>query len=179
MDIVVGREGRQTEIADLFAQVFAASESPEEGARVGALAKDLMATTPDADLYVFSAREDADLLGCILFSRLVYDRDDRQVFILSPVAVQTQRQRTGVGQNLIRFGLNTLRQAGIDFVTTYGDPDYYRKTGFHPISEDFARAPVRLSHPHGWLGQSLSGSEQAPLLGACRCVDALNRPELW
>jgi len=74
--------------------------------------------------------------------------------------------------------LEDLRSLDVDFVVTYGDPAYYGKVGFQPITEEFARAPLPLSQPHGWLGQSLTG-RAAPIAGPSRCVRAFNRPELW
>ena len=47
--------GREREIADLFARVFAASEGPGEGELIGTLARDLMANTAEADIHVVAA----------------------------------------------------------------------------------------------------------------------------
>jgi putative acetyltransferase len=174
-----GYASRECEICDLFTATFSASEGPDEGAVIGDFVHDLMNTTPNQDLFVWSAYEDDELIGCIFFSRLVFEQDDRVAFILSPVAVKTDRQRSGIGQDLIGYGLSELRQKGIDFVTTYGDPQYYCKTGFRQITEEFAQAPLKLSFPEGWLGQSLVGADEQPLIGASSCVPALNKPELW
>ncbi len=178
MQIITGHIGHETDIARLFQDVFSASEGVDEGALIGDLSRAMM-MTPQDDLYVFSARKGGLLLGCIFLSRMVFAQDDRQVFILSPVAVRTDWQKTGVGQRLIRSGLQRLRDDGVDYVLTYGDPNYYGKTGFQPIPEIFARAPFDLSQPHGWLGRALSDRGTAPLRGASRCVEALNRAELW
>ncbi|MCG7518101.1 GNAT family N-acetyltransferase [Ruegeria sp. Ofav3-42] len=166
-------------LPDLFRQVFAASEGEDEGKAIGALVTDLLSTTPDEDLIAAIAQDGPEPLGCILFSRLRFDQDPRLVFLMSPVAVRTDRQKSGIGQRLIRFGLDELRRHSVDFAVTYGDPKYYCKTGFHLITEQFARAPLPLSHPHGWLGQSLTGAEMAPFEGPSHCVSAFNRPELW
>ncbi len=171
-------EMAKDQIALLFEQVFEASEGAAEGQLIRTFVTDLMAT-PEADLFAFTYWVGDVLAGCIFFSRLIFVQDRRQAFILSPVAVRTDRQRGGVGQHLILFGLDTLRDEGVDFVVTYGDPAYYGKTGFRPISEDFAQAPLKLSHPHGWMGQFLSDRDTAPMRGPSRCVNALNRPELW
>ncbi|SDW34923.1 Predicted N-acetyltransferase YhbS [Ruegeria halocynthiae] len=179
MEFVTGYTQHEADIPQLFRDVFSASEGAAEGALIGTLAQVMMATAPKNDLYVFSARDGDVMTGCIFFSRVDFAEDDRRAFILSPVAVRTDRQRTGVGQTLIRFGLQRLRKDGVDYALTYGDPEYYCKTGFQLISEAFARAPLPLSHPHGWLGQSLSERGTAPYRGASRCVDALNQPELW
>ncbi|RBW57740.1 GNAT family N-acetyltransferase [Ruegeria sp. A3M17] len=163
----------------VFRQVFTDSEGATEGKVIGALVSELLASTPDDDLHAAIAHDGPQVLGCILFSRLRFDQDPRQVFLMSPVAVRTDRQKTGIGQRLIAYGLDELRRDKVDFVVTYGDPTYYGKTGFFPISEKVAQAPLPLSHPHGWLGQSLTGAEMVPLKGPSHCVIAFNKPELW
>ncbi|KUJ82368.1 hypothetical protein AVO44_01555 [Ruegeria profundi] len=166
------------ELPALFRHVFTTSEGEAEGLAVSSLSSDLLNSTPKDDLVVVLALDDRLLCGCILFSRLHYDQDPRQVFLMSPVAVRTDRQKTGIGQKLISFGLGHLRKQGVDFVVTYGDPAYYGKSGFQPITETDAQPPMTLSMPHGWLGQSLRKSNM-PIKGPSRCASAFNKPELW
>ncbi len=179
MEFLSGHAAREEAIIELFTATFSNSEGADEGGRIGELARDLMETTPPADLLVWSACDDGVLAGCIFLSRLSFAQEDRSVFILSPVAVRTDRQGKGIGQALIARGLDDLRHRGVDFVVTYGDPNYYVRTGFGRLSEDFARAPLRMSIPEGWLGQPLSEAGRRPFAGASRCVPALDRPELW
>ncbi|WP_210325882.1 GNAT family N-acetyltransferase [Oricola nitratireducens] len=140
---------------------------------------DLLGTTAERDLFVFTAEEAGTIVGGIVFSRLTYDRDDRTVFVLAPVGVATGHQGKGIGQRLLADGLAALRETGIDIAVTYGDPGYYSKVGFAPITEAFAQAPFKLKHPEGWLGQSLTDREMTPLKGPSRCVEALNDPAFW
>ena len=100
-------------------------------------------------------------------------------FILSPVAVSTYRQGTGIGQRLINYGLDHLRSLNVNLAFTYGDPTYYSKTGFEQISEDVVKAPCPLSQPMGWLAQSLDGNKIQAMVGPTQCVKALNNPSLW
>ena len=118
------------------------------------------------------------IAGCIIFSRLTFDRAI-DAFVLSPVAVGTDYQGKGTGQALINFGLRTLTDNGVELVFTYGDPDYYCRTGFASVSETVIKAPLPLSHPEGWLGQSLVSKEIEPIAGQPRCVRAMNKPEIW
>ncbi|MGI9365274.1 MAG: GNAT family N-acetyltransferase [Rhizobiaceae bacterium] len=179
MQLTSGHNGQESDIIDLFTTTFSASEGAEEGKVIGQFVTDLIQTTPQQDLYVFSAHQGDVLAGCIFFSRLLFQLDKRTVFILSPVAVRTDMQKQGTGQKLIAFGLDGLRREGVDIAVTYGDPDYYSKVGFAQISEDTASAPQKLQYPHGWLGQNLNGGEIKPLAGASDCVPALNNPDLW
>lgn len=171
--------GREDEIAELFRRTFAASEGAEEGAAVGRLARDLLATTPEADLRVFLAEEGGVLAGCILFTRLVYPKDGRSVFLLSPVAVAPEMQGKGLGQRLIAHGLRALRSEGAEVAVTYGDPAFYAKVGFAPVSAAQVAPPQPLGQPEGWLAQALHGEALGPLEGPSRCAPALDDPAYW
>lgn len=179
MDFVAQNDGDVHAIAGFFADVFAASEGAEEGRVIGGLVRNLLTSTPVKDRYVFSCRDGEALAGCIIFSRLVYDRDPRTVFMLSPVAVETGRQGEGVGQALLRHGLKEMGHAGVDVAVTYGDPRYYEKVGFLPVSQDVAPAPQPLSQPEGWLAQSLTDRPLTPLQGRPRCARAFDDPSYW
>ena len=166
-------------IADLFASTFTSSESAEEGALIGALARSLIAETPAEHLRIFTAWEDGALLGGIFFTRLTYAGDPRKVFLMAPVAVATERQGKGVGQRLIAHGLDALRQEGVDIAVTYGDPTFYGRVGFKPVSEADLPAPQPLNQPQGWIAQSLTEAPLTPLGGPARCAAAFDDPALW
>lgn len=173
-----GRD-RTDEIAALFSRTFTDSEGPGEGRLIGDLARALVADTPEADRCVFTARDGGALAGCIVFSRLTYPEDARTVFVLAPVAVTTGHQGRGIGQALLRFGLDEMRRHGAEVAVTYGDPAYYGKVGFRPIAEAEAAAPFPLTFPDGWLAQSLTDRPLEPLKGPSTCVPALADPAYW
>jgi putative acetyltransferase len=177
----IATEGRDSaaEIVALFTASFTASEGAAEGRLIGGLTHDLLVNTPEADRVVYTAREGGVLAGCIVFSRMRYDGDDRSVFLLAPVAVAPDRQGRGVGQRLLAEGLDAMAGRGVDVALTYGSPDYYGRVGFRPISEEQARAPCPLSYPEGWLARPLSDRPFAPLKGAARCVAAFDNPDYW
>lgn len=167
-----------TNIESLFISVFSRSEGEQEGALIGNLAKQLMATTDPKDLYGFAAVEEKSIVGAIFFSRLTFPQK-LDVFILGPVAVRTALQGKGIGQALIAHGLQQLTQAGVAIAVTYGDPAFYGKVGFQPLSQATIPAPLPLSQPEGWLGQSLTKAAIASIPGHCSCVAALNNPVYW
>ena len=171
------------EIKNLFTKTFTDSESEAEGTIVGNLAYDVMTTTDNKDLSVFVARDldrnsGEQIVGCIIFSRLTFE-NGMNAFLLSPVAISTEYQGKGTGQGLINFGLDRLKEHGAALVFTYGDPAFYGRTGFQPISETIVQAPLPLSHPEGWLGQSLVSNGIEPIPGKPQCVQAMNKPEIW
>ena len=179
MELSLKYRGHTSEIISLFRAVFAASEGDAEGDLIAGLVRDIFAKTPEQDFFVYSAWDGHSLIGCIIFSRLRYDQDSRTVFLLSPVAVSTSRQRQGTGQALLRHGLDGIRKQGVDVAVTYGDPGYYSRVGFRQITEAQAAAPLSLNFPEGWLAQPLNGEELAPLRGPSACIEALNNPDYW
>lgn len=179
MDTSTDYTTHATAIADLFAATFGASEGAEEGALIGVLTRRLITETPAEDLRVVTAWEDAALLGGIFFTRLTYEGDPRTVFMMAPVAVATAHQGKGIGQRLIAHGLDMIRQEGVDIAVTYGDPAFYGRVGFTPVSEADLPAPQPLGQPEGWIAQSLTDAPLTPLSGPARCVAAFDDPALW
>jgi len=165
-------------IEHLLHSTFSASEGAAEGRRIGNLVQNLIATRPTDDVLGFVAAEQGGIVGAILFSRIRYP-EEVDVFMLSPVAVHPNRQGEGIGQRLITAGLQVLKEQGIAVVVTYGDPGFYSRVGFQPVSLDALPPPLVLSQPEGWLAQSLSGDEIPSLSHPARCVDAFKDPAYW
>ncbi|MBL7017119.1 MAG: N-acetyltransferase [Kiritimatiellales bacterium] len=168
----------QDEISELFTKTFSDSEGHEEGKLIGQLTMDLLINTNANDLYCFVAKEDKKIVGSIIFTRMTFETEIN-AFILGPVAIHTNFQGKGIGQNLIKFGLHSLSKDGVELAITYGDPKFYSKVGFSVISEKIIPAPLELSQPEGWLAQSLTSDEVESIAGVSRCVQALNKPEYW
>jgi putative acetyltransferase len=49
---------------------------------------------------------------------------------LAPMAVLPQHQRKGIGEQLIRHGIDMLRERGEKIILVVGHPDYYPRFGF-------------------------------------------------
>ena len=165
-------------VINLFARAFSESEGQDEGELIARLVSDLIVTTDERDIVGFIAVLEEEILGCIFFSRLTLT-NEKVAFILSPVAVATEQQGNGIGQELIRFGIAYLRSKDVDLVFTYGDPAFYSKVGFQQISEDIVTAPLKLTQPEGWLAQSLRNGVIDAVEGPSQCVKALNKQEYW
>lgn len=167
------------DISAFFGDVFEASEGSDEGQLIAGFVHSLLLRTPERDIRLFTARDEGRLIGAICLSRMTYPDDPRDVFMLSPVAVATEAQGQGIGKRLITTGLDALKDEGISYAITYGDPAYYARCGFAQITEDFAKAPLALSQPQGWLGQPLGQTGNSPFKGTPTCVKALNNTALW
>jgi predicted N-acetyltransferase YhbS len=172
-------QGRHEALIELFRSSFATAEGPAEGELIANLARKLLEDTPAVDRLVCIAEEAGAIQGACLFSRLRFPQDGRSVFLLAPVAVASQRQGRGIGQGMLRHGLELLRQQAIEVVLTYGDPNYYHRVGFQPISPTAIPPPLPLQQPQGWLGQTLTGRPLDSIQGPSHCVQALNDPAYW
>jgi len=166
------------EIKQLFTKTFSDSEGQSEGLLIGNLAYELMTSTNAHDFYCFVATENEQIIGSIIFSKLSFE-SEINAFLLSPVAISTSYQGKGIGQKLINFGLNSLKENGVELAFTYGDPSFYSKVGFSLITEKIVKAPLKLTYPEGWLGQSLVSDEIEPITGNSYCVEAFNNPDIW
>jgi predicted N-acetyltransferase YhbS len=93
--------------------------------------------------------------------------------------VSTEHQGKGVGQALIQYGLNALKNRSVAVAITYGDPSFYSKVGFQSLSENTIKAPVRLSMPEGWLGQSLTNGPIPTINERPTCVREFNDAVYW
>lgn len=170
--------GKIEEINKLFVKTFSDSEGESEGLVIGELTNNFMTSTDANDFYCFVATENDEIIGGVIFSRLTF-KSDIKAYILSPMATSTKHQGKGIGQKLINFGLNILKENGVELAITYGDINFYSKVGFNVISEEIVKAPLKLSYPEGWLGQSLVSDKIDPIAGKSYCVEALNKPDLW
>ncbi len=175
-----GVDSRLTqEVETLFLATFSHSEGEQEGRLIADLARDLLEQTKQEDLYLFTATDEQVLAGSILFSRLTFETRQINAFLLAPVAISTSYQGKQIGQSLIRYGLEQLKAEGVEWVFTYGDPNFYTKTGFYHVKETEVRAPHKLTQPEGWLGNPLQGNEITVITEPSFCVDAINKPEFW
>ncbi|WP_024327448.1 GNAT family N-acetyltransferase [Thioalkalivibrio sp. AKL19] len=178
MKVSAYSQSDRQEIEALFTRTFSDSEGEFEGKRIGHLVHELMNGTETDDMFGFIATEQGRIVGCIFFTRLSFSAHVK-AFMLSPVAVDPGHQRIGVGQKLINLGIQHLREQGVGLIFTYGNPNFYSKVGFEHVPQEVAKAPFKLTHPEGWLGQSLDGGSLELPLGQAYCVEAFNDPQYW
>jgi len=171
-------KNRQDEVTNLFTSVFTLSEGENEGRLIGNLASNLSSGIDNQEIICFGTYEGESIIGSIFFTRLRF-KETIQVYMLAPVAVKKDYQGKGVGQSLINFGLNELKNRSVAVAITYGDPSYYSKVGFKPLSENVIQAPLKLLMPEGWLGQSLTGKPIPTIKERPTCVEEFNDPAYW
>jgi predicted N-acetyltransferase YhbS len=171
-------KSKQKEVEELFTSVFTSSEGEKEGKLIGSLSSQLASNIDNNEIICIGVSEDETLIGSIFFTRLQFSKPI-QVYMLAPVAVIAEHQGKGIGQALINYGLNELKRRLANVAVTYGDPSFYSKVGFQPLSESVIQAPLKLSMPFGWLGQSLTGEPIPTINQRPLCVKEFNDPVYW
>lgn len=84
-----------------------------------------------------------EIIGHIVFSeiKIENEKNSYRALALAPMAVHPDFQRKGIGNQLIKSGLEVARQLGRDRVIVLGHAEYYPKFGFLPASKWNIKAP--------------------------------------
>jgi len=92
------------------------------------------------------AESEKRIVGHILFTRMSLETATGSIpaAALAPVAVLPEYQRQGIGGQLIRRGLELLRDRGERIVIVIGHPDYYGHFGFSCQNARFLESPFPL-----------------------------------
>ncbi|WP_040725109.1 GNAT family N-acetyltransferase [Thiomicrorhabdus sp. Kp2] len=174
---ILDKKNKQ-EVVTLFTETFSSSEGEGEGRIIGNLVSKLSTNINNKEIIAVGAYKNESIIGAIFFTRLSFN-EPISVYMLAPVAVSTKHQGMGIGQALINYGLNELKKRSVNIAVTYGDPSFYSKVGFKSLSEQVIQAPLKISMPEGWLGQSLTGKPIPIIKERPICVEEFNDPALW
>ena len=81
------------------------------------------------------AVENDEIVGHICFTPVTLETNPAcRAVGLAPMAVRPDRQRRGIGTQLVRHGLEECRRLGQEFVVVVGHADYYPRFGFEQAS---------------------------------------------
>jgi putative acetyltransferase len=90
------------------------------------------------------AEENDGIVGHVAFSPVTVSDAEGQWFGLGPLSVHPDRQRAGIGRQLIEEGLERLQSLGAAGCVLLGDPDYYGRFGFaSPGDLTYGDVPTR------------------------------------
>ena len=112
------------------------------------------------------------LVAHVLFSLCTTEGQHQTGSLLGPLGVLPSHQRQGLGDTLVRNGLNRLEKSGVSQVFVLGDPGYYQRFGFSPERHMLAPYPLPVEYGDAW--QSMPLASRAPLLAG-----QLSVPEPW
>jgi putative acetyltransferase len=120
--------------------------------------------------------EDDAVVGHILFTPVVVESAGRRVvgMGLAPMAVLPDRQRQGIGSQLVRRGLEILRERGCPFVVVVGHPEYYPRFGFEPASRHGLASQWEGMPDSAFMVLVLDGHAMAGVSGVARYRDEFN-----
>lgn len=76
------------------------------------------------------AVEGGVIVGHVAFSPVAIDEEANGWYGLGPVSVRPDRQRKGIGERLIRTGIDQLRRIDAQGCVVLGEPAYYSRFGF-------------------------------------------------
>lgn len=129
----------------------------------------------DGDALVSLVAESAgDVMGHVLFSRMAVEVDGARLPAagLAPVSVAPASQRQGVGDALIRAGLEALRAQGVTISFVLGHESYYPRFGYSPGLA--ARFASPFAGPH-FMAMMLDSDAAWPLGGRADYAPAFGR----
>lgn len=136
---------------ELVEDVFAKSDSPEEGKTVRQLVEEIRAKKyylPELELIMVD--EGDEIIGYAMFSRFhIEGRYEDELLILTPVAVKTELQRQHISKDLLEYGFEKAGKMGFKAVLVEGNPQNYNPRGFQ-ASYKFgieAGPGIKLPHP--------------------------------
>lgn len=135
---------------DLVEDVFAQSDSPEEGKTVRRLVEEIRSKRyylPELELIM---TDEADqILGYAMFSRFHLEgKYEDELLILTPVAVRTEYQRQHISKQLIEYGFEKAAALGFKAVLVEGDPRNYHPRGFVTSADHGIVAGPDIHLPH-------------------------------
>ncbi len=179
MEIRHSCEADIAEIETVHMKAFGAQEGPEIVDLVNKLLNDATAKP----LFSLVATENKKIIGHIIFTKVTIRQTTESVTaqILAPLGVLPGFQGKGVGGNLIREGLNQLKQSGVELVFVLGHPGYYPRYGFLTAGVNGFKAPHHIPEEHAdaWMVQELCPGVIGRVQGEVQCSRVLNQPEYW
>jgi putative acetyltransferase len=172
---------RETNDADLNDVLFIECEA-FNSTKEAELTRDLLADPTAKPLISLIAFVDSSPAGHVLFTKAhLTSNPELSVSILAPLAVVSSFQRQGVGEALVKKGLQLLTEANVDIVFVLGHPTYYPRHGFKPAGKLGFKAPFPIPEKDAdaWMVQELHPNIIGTVSGEVICCDALNKPEHW
>jgi putative acetyltransferase len=102
----------------------------------------------------FVADDGGELVGFTMLSHVTAGEDN--VLILTPMAVRPDRQRTGVGKQVVQAAIAAAEARGEPVLLVEGVPSYYPQFGFRSASKlGFGRPDPRIPEA-AWLALPLT-----------------------
>ena len=126
------------------------------------------------------AESDGAVVGHVAYSPVKIDNNENlQGYILAPLGVKPDYQKSRIGSKLIEKGMQKLLNMRVNILFVYGDPKYYSNFGFSTDAAKRYIPPYKLQYSFGWQAIALDGRKIAKSPVNIVCVNSLCDPELW
>jgi putative acetyltransferase len=146
------RADDEPELAALIDAAFGDTETSEFAARIRASAGYVPELT-------FVADDAGEVIGYTMLSYVA--AGERDVLILTPMAVRPDRQRRGVGKEVVRAAIAAADARGEPVVLVEGVPSYYPQFGFRSAGElGFGHRDARIPEA-AWMALPLTAWDPA------------------
>ena len=88
---------------------------------------------PELDLL---AEKDGEIAGHFIMSKFpISNQHQNEILVLAPVCVAIERQRQGIGLQMLHEGIKLARKIGYKGIIVEGNPEFYNKLGFVTSTE--------------------------------------------
>ena len=135
---------------DMVEEVFTQFQDAREGRMVRALVEEIRAKefyVPQLELLMVDEQD--SVIGYAMFSRFhLGGRYQRELLLLTPVAVKTELQRQHISKDLLEYGFEKAREMGFSAALVEGDPKNYNPRGFRTSADFGIVAGPRVHLPH-------------------------------
>lgn len=135
---------------ELVEDVFTKWDSPEEGKAVRRLVEEIRAKkyyVPELELIMVDEKD--QMIGYAMFSRFHLEgKYEKELLILTPVAVKTEWQRQHVSKDLLEYGFEKAKDMGYKAVLVEGNPRNYNPRGFQASYRYGIKAGPHIKLPH-------------------------------
>jgi putative acetyltransferase len=164
---------------DVIRKVHQNAFGESEGEIVSQLAINILEDKSASPILSLVVEQSNKIIGNVIFSSVKIEDNDEKIraYILAPLAVAKDTQGKGVGTALINQGLGILKERGANLVFVYGDPNYYKRTGFKAGHN--LKPPYNLEYPEAWMVKELTQGALAKAEGMVKCASSLNSQEYW
>ena len=109
----------------------------------------------------FVTEEEGEIVAHTMLSRVRLEGPDVDVLILTPMSVRPDRQRQGVGRELVEAALGAADELGEPLVLVEGVPSYYPQFGFRPATELGLERPDPRIPDAAWMVRPLRAYDPA------------------
>lgn len=121
---------------------------------------------------------DAQVVANVMFTTCGVEGGTAKMMLLGPLAVAPEWQMRGIGSDLIRSGLDRLRETNVAAVFVLGDPAYYSRLGFEKEMSVEPPYTLPVDWESAWQSRCLDDTSGV-LTGKLLVPAAWRRRKLW